>query len=414
MGASVVCEFRCQKLFMNTPDLIAFTTRTVTAHRMRAGLTALGIAIGVAAVVLLTSIGAGIHKFVLEQFNQFGTNLISIQPGKTQTMGGSLGMLGNVRPLSIDDAVALERAPHVVFSNPMMQGSAEIEHSERKRRATVYAVGAHFHEEFRLPVEQGTFLPEDDPRTPRALVVLGHKMYRELFGASNALGETIRVSGQRFRIIGVMKEKGTTLGMDLDDTVYIPAAKGLELFNRVGLLEIEVSYREGAPEREVEDGIKRILHARHGEEDITITNQQQMLDTLGSVLSVLTFAVGALGSISLLVGGVGIFTIMTIGVRERTPEVGLLLALGAVKQQILKMFLMEAMVLSAIGGVAGLVFGLSIVATIDIAVPSLPVSYSPFFILLSEFVAVAIGLLAGILPAIRAAQLEPVEALRTE
>jgi putative ABC transport system permease protein len=399
---------------MNTADLISFTTRTVRAQRMRAGLTALGIAIGVSAVVLLTSIGAGIHKFVLEEFTQFGTNLISINPGKAQTVGMSLGVLGNVRPLSIDDAVALERAPYALVSNPTMQGSAEVEHGERKRRATVYAVGPHFSEAFRLPVAQGTFLPPDDPRTPRALAVLGYKMYRELFGSSNALGETIRVSGQRYRVVGVMKEKGTTLGMDLDDTVYIPAAKGLELFNREGLVEIEVSYREGAPVKEVQDGIRRILRARHGEEDVTITSQQQMLDTLGSVLSVLTFAVGALGSISLLVGGVGIFTIMTIGVRERTPEVGLLLALGAVKQQVLKMFLVEAMILSAIGGFAGLVFGLGIVATIDIAVPTLPVSYSPFFILLSECVAIAIGLLAGILPAIRAARLEPVEALRTE
>jgi putative ABC transport system permease protein len=132
------------------------------------------------------------------------------------------------------------------------------------------------------------------------------------------------------------------------------------------------------------------------------------------VLSVLTFAVGALGSISLLVGGVGIFTIMTIGVRERTAEIGLLLALGAVKSQLLKMFLLEAIVLSALGGVAGLATGLAIVGAIDIALPSLPVSYSPFFILLSEGVAVLIGLLAGILPAIRAAQLEPVEALRAE
>jgi len=399
---------------MNTPDLIAFTIRTVRAHRMRAGLTALGIAIGVAAVVLLTSIGAGIHKFVLDEFTQFGTNLISINPGKAQTVGMSLGVLGNVRPLSIDDAVALERVPYALVSNPMMQGSAEIEHGARKRRATVYAVGPHFSEAFRLPVAQGRFLPGDDPRTPRALAVLGFKMYRELFGTSNALGETIRVSGQRYRVVGVMKEKGTTLGMDLDDTVYIPAAKGLELFNRDSLIEIEVSYREGSPAKEVEAAIKAVLLARHGVEDVTITSQQQMLDTLGSVLSVLTFAVGALGSISLLVGGVGIFTIMTIGVHERTAEIGLLLAIGAVKNQVLQMFLVEAMVLSAIGGVAGLVFGLGIVAVLDIAVPALPVSYSPFFILLSECVAVVIGLLAGILPAMRAASLEPVDALRTE
>ena len=399
---------------MNTADLISFTTRTVTSHRLRAGLTALGIAIGVTAVVLLTSIGAGIHQFVLSEFSQFGTNIIAINPGKTQTMGMSLGALANVRPLSLDDAVALSRAAHADAANPVVQGNAEIEHQDRKRRTTVYCVGPDFARAFRFSVAQGTFLPPDDIRSPRSLAVLGEKVYRELFGAANALGDTIRISQQRFRIVGVMRAKGSMLGVDLDDAVYIPAAKGLELFNRDGLLEIDVSYREGAPPKEVEESIKRILIARHGEEDFTVTSQKQMLDTLGSVLNVLTFAVGALGSISLLVGGVGIFTIMTIGVRERTSEIGLLLALGAVKRQILQLFLGEAMILSAIGGVAGLIVGLGIVATIDVAVPALPVSYSPFFILLSEIVAITIGLLAGILPAIRAANLEPVEALRAE
>ena len=399
---------------MLSADLISFTLRTVRSHRMRAGLTALGIAIGVTAVVLLTSIGAGIHQFVLTEFSQFGTNIIAINPGRAQTMGASLGVFGNVRPLTIDDAVALSRAAHVVAINPGVSGNAEVEYGERKRRSLVASVGSQFSEAFRFPVAQGTFLPDDDPRSPRALAVLGYTMYRELFGNRNALGETIRVSGMRMRVVGVMQSKGSMLGMDLDDTVFIPAAKGLELFNRVGLMEINVSYREGAPVREVEESIKRILIARHGEEDFTVTSQQQMLESLGSVLNVLTFAVGALGSISLLVGGVGIFTIMTIGVRERTSEVGLLLALGAVKSQVLRLFLLEAAVLASLGGLAGLLAGLGVVAAIDIAVPALPVSYSPLFILLSEFVAVSIGLLAGILPAMRAAQLEPVEALRAE
>ncbi len=399
---------------MITSDLIKFTTHTVRSHRLRAGLTALGIAIGVTAVVLLTSIGAGIHKFVLAEFTQFGTNIVAINPGRAQTMGASLGIFGNVRPLSIEDAVALERAAHVIAVNPSTSGNGEVEYADRKRRSMVFAVGSAFSDAFHFEVAQGTFLPADDPRSPRAHVVLGHKMYRELFGNSNALGQTVRVSGMRFRVVGVMQSKGSMLGMDLDDSVFIPAGKGLELFNRSGLMEINVAYREDAPVKEVEESVKRILIARHGEEDFTVTSQQQMLDTLGSVLDVLTFAVGALGSISLLVGGVGIFTIMTIGVRERTAEIGLLLALGAVKSQLLKLFLVEAIVLSALGGVAGLVVGLGIVATIDIAVPALPVSYSPLFIVLAELVAVAIGLLAGILPAIRAASLEPVEALRTE
>lgn len=399
---------------MRTADLFRLTASSVVAHRLRAGLTALGIAIGVTAVVLLTSIGEGVHRFVLSEFTQFGTNIISVTPGKTQTLGGALGAINSVRPLTVDDVEALGRAPYVLAADPAVQGNAEVEYAGRKRRTTVYGVGPKFAEAFRFAVAQGTFLPEDDPRAPRALAVLGARMYSELFGDGNAVGQTIRIGGQRFRIVGVMEPKGTTLGFDLDDTVYIPATSGLSMFNRTSLFEAHVFYTEDAPVQEVVDSIRRILTARHREEDFTITTQSQMLDSLGSVLSVLTFAVAALGSISLLVGGVGIFTIMIIGVRERTAEIGLLRALGAEKRQILALFLMEAMFLSAVGGVLGLVTGLAIAGLLDFAVPSLPVSYAPGFIVLAEVLAVVIGLLAGILPAAHAARLEPVNALRAE
>jgi putative ABC transport system permease protein len=399
---------------MRWADLVRLTFGSVRSHRLRAVLTALGIAIGVTAVVLLTSIGEGIHRFVLEQFTQFGTNIISVSPGRVETFGGSIGSLGNVRPLTVDDAQALGRAPYATASVPVVQGNAEVEALGRKRRTTVFGVGAQFADAFRYQIGAGTFLPADDPRAPRNLAVLGSKVQQELFGAGNSLGELIRVGGQRYRVVGVMKSKGSTLGFDLDDTVYVPAASGLELFNRDSLFEIDVIYEEDAPVKEVSAGIKSILMARHGDEDFTVTAQQQMIDTLGSVLSVLTFAVLALGSISLLVGAVGIFTIMTIGVRERTAEIGLLRALGAGRQQILRVFLVEAVVLSAIGGLAGLVVGLAIVGVLDLAAPALPVSYSPPFILLSEALAVAIGLIAGLLPAVRAAKLEPIEALRAE
>jgi len=399
---------------MRFADLVRLTTGSVRAHRLRAALTALGIGIGVTAVVLLTSIGEGVHRFVVSEFTQFGTNIISVTPGKTQTMGGSIGSLGNVRPLTVDDAEALGRAPYVISTNAMVQGNAEVEALGRKRRTTVYGVGSTFAEAFRFEVAQGEFLPADDPRAPRSLAVLGSKMNDELFRGENALGKTIRVGGQRYRVAGVMQPKGTTLGFDLDDTVYIPTARSLELFDRDSVFEIQLRHASGVPVQEVVDGVRRILIARHGDEDFTITTQQQMLDTLGSVLSVLTFAVGALGSISLLVGGVGIFTIMTIGVSERTAEIGLLRALGAQKNQVLRVFLSEAVVLSALGGVARLLAGLGIAAALDIAVPALPVSYSPMFIVAAESLALAVGLIAGILPAIRAAGLEPVEALRTD
>lgn len=399
---------------MRFPDLIHLTTSSVRSQRLRATLTVLGIGIGVAAVVLLTSIGEGIHRFVLSEFTQFGTNIVSVTPGKTQTFGGSVGALGNVRPLTIEDAEALGRTSNVLSHNAMMQGNAEVEALGRKRRTTIYGVGPSFAEAFRFEVAQGEFLPPDDSAAPRSLAVLGSRMTAELFRGANPLGQAIRVGGQRYRVVGVMRSKGTTLGLDLDDTVFIPTASALELYDRDSVFEIQLRYASGANLAEVVAGIKRILIARHGDADFTVTTQQQMLDTLGSVLSVLTFAVGALGSISLLVGGVGIFTIMTIGVRERTQEIGLLRALGARKNQVLGVFLSEAIVLSAIGGIAGLMVGLGVAAALDLGVPALPVSYSPTFIVMSEALAVAIGLVAGILPAMRAADMEPVEALREE
>jgi len=211
-----------------------------------------------------------------------------------------------------------------------------------------------------------------------------------------------------------MAPKGQFLGFDLDDTVFIPTAKAQELFNREGLMEIDVLYKPGAGVDEVVASIKRVLMARHGHEDFTITTQQQMLDVLGKVLNVLTVAVSALGGISLLVGGVGILTIMTIAVRERTSEIGLLRALGAHRSQLLLLFLGEAAVLSGLGGIAGLGLGIGSAYLLKALLPALPVYVSAGYVILAEGVAIVIGLLSGILPAIRAANLNPIEALRYE
>ena len=202
--------------------------------------------------------------------------------------------------------------------------------------------------------------------------------------------------------------------MCIRDRVYIPIARSLELFNREGLVEIDVMYDEGTDVDQVVRGIKRILMARHGREDFTITTQQQMLDVLGSILDVLTFAVGAIGGISLLVGAIGIITIMTISVNERTSEIGLIRALGARHTQILSLFLGEAIVLSAIGGIVGLVLGVGIGQLLSLTIPALPVHTPWTFVVLAESIAIFIGLAAGVMPAQRAARLDPVEALRAE
>ena len=399
---------------MSPADFVRFTLGSLASHRLRTALTALGIAVGIAAVILLTSIGQGLHRFVVAEFTQFGTNIIAITPGKIQTHGASLGAVNTVRPLAIEDAIALERAPYVLVTNPLIQGNAELNHSGRTRRITLYGVGHQFLEVFRMKVASGAFLPDDDPRAARAFAVLGSRAARELFGAANPLGARVRIGGERYRVIGVMESKGQVLGFDLDDTVFIPVARAMEMFNRESLMEIELTYEPTAPLAEVERGIRRILAARHGAEDFTVTPQQKMLEVFGTVLDAITFAVAAIGAISLLVGGVGILTILTIGVAERTSEIGLLRAIGATRRSILALFLGEAVVLAAIGGAAGLALGWGIALALKLVFPALPVHTPWLYAVLAEAVGIAVGLAAGVLPAHRASRLDPIEALRGE
>jgi putative ABC transport system permease protein len=399
---------------MKVADFVRLTSGAVVAHRMRSFLTALGIAVGIASVVLLTSIGEGVHRFVLHEFTQFGTNILGVAPGKTTTAGISGAVISNVRPLSMDDAAALERIPGVLAVVPVVQGNGEVEVREKGRRVMILGTGPDVPEVWRMRVALGRFLPRDDPRAARAFAVLGSKVRDELFGTGSPLGEVLRIAGERYRIIGVMEEKGQFLGFDLDDTVYIPTYKALAMFNRESLMEIDLLYGEEADADVVSDHASDILSQRHGSEDFTITTQEEMLDTLSSILNILTLAVAAVGGISLVVGAVGILTIMTIAVNERTNEIGLLRAIGARRGQVLALFLGEAVVLSAIGGLVGLIAGVGGAWLLGVAIPGLPVHTPWFYVVLAEGMAALIGLVAGVAPARIAARLEPVEALRTE
>jgi len=399
---------------MKLRDFTQLSFSSIVAHRLRSGLTVLGIAVGIGAVVLLTSIGEGVHRYILAEFTQFGTTIIGINPGKATTLGSPIGFLGSPRPLSIDDAEALKRVPYTKAVVAATQGNAEVKVGNRTRRTTVFGMGPDFPVAFSMEVQIGEFLPADDPRSPRAFAVLGSKLRTELFGSSNPLGQYIRIGGNRYRIVGAMESKGQILGMDFDDTVYIPPARALELFNREGLMEIDLIYQEGRDVDEVVAAIKRVLTGRHGREDYTITTQQQMMDVMGNILNVLTFAVGALGGISLVVGGIGILTIMTIAVTERQSEIGLLRAIGAERDQVLTIFLAEAVVLAGIGGVAGLLLGIAGAHLLTVAVPGLPIHTPWIYVVLAECLAIVIGLIAGVAPARNAAMLDPVEALRTE
>ncbi len=397
-------------------ELLGLALRTLLAERLRSLLSILGIAIGVGSVVLLTSIGEGTRRYVLGQFSQFGTNLLSIHPGKSQTSGlpGIFG--GTTQPLTIDDAEALLRIPGVTNVVPIAFGSARIEGGSdgRARSVPIYGVTPAIQEVWKFRVRQGSFWHSTDPRRGASECVLGQKLARELFGTDSPLGQFVRAGGVRFRVVGLMEAKGSMLGLDIDDVAYVPVATGLRLFNLAELQELHVAYANAALADRVEADVRRVLAARHGDEDFTVTSQKAMLEVFGNVMDVITLSVGAIAGISLLVGAIGILTMMWIAVGERRHEIGLVRACGASRGQVRLLFLAEASGLGLVGGVAGLVGGLTLCALLRAALPGLPVHTPLIFAGAALAVALVTGLASGVLPAHRAALLDPIEALRVE
>lgn len=404
---------------MRTSDLVRLTFGSIVAHRLRSFLTMLGIVIGIASVILLTSIGEGTRQYILAEFAQFGSNLLQVQTGRSRTTGTAGVFGGTTNPLTLEDALALERVPGVEHVLPVVVGTGEVRASsrvgERSRDVYVYGVTDAAPALWKFGVRQGRFLPGGDPRQGGAVAVLGPKLKRELFGEQSALGEYVHIGGQRFIVIGVMEPKGFLLGFDIDDVAHIPIARAMPIFNRRDLMEINVVFSSMASSDAVEAGIRRILKERHrGEEDFTVTTQTEMLDTLNDILKVINYAVGGIAAISLLVGSIGILTMMWIAVNERTREIGLAKALGATERQILVIFLAEAALLSTVGGVLGLLVSSAISFSLHLFVPGLPLSTPLPFILLALGVSFAVGVASGVLPARRAALLDPVEALAAE
>jgi putative ABC transport system permease protein len=395
-------------------DLLRLAMGALRAHRLRSFLSMLGIAIGVAAVILLTSIGEGTRVYMVSQFTQFGTNILAVNPGKAKTLGipGVLG--GTTRKLTIDDAEALFRISGIETVVPVTMGLARVEAGERGRSVTVLGATPDLPTLWRFGARQGSFWPKGDPRRGAPLAVLGPKLARELFGERSPLGEFVRVAGGRFRVIGVMQPKGQMMGFDIDDIAYVPVASAMDLFNQDELFEIDLIYANVRETARVEAEVKRVLTQRHGDEDFTVTSQEAMLDVFGKVMDVVTMAVGAIASISLLVGATGILTMMWIAVGERTSEIGLVRALGASRGQVQALFLAEAAALATLGGVAGIVIGLGLGGALRVLVPGLPVETPLRFVLAGLAVSMLTGLVSGVAPARRAALLDPIEALRAE
>jgi putative ABC transport system permease protein len=396
-------------------ELIRMSLRAIVAHRMRSLLSMIGIGIGITSVILLTSIGEGTRLYLVSQFTQFGTNLLAVNPGKAETIGvpGALG--GTTRKLTIDDAEALARIPGVEKVVPMAFGTGRVEARGRGRSVFVYGVTPDVPEVWQWAVRIGSFWPSGDPRRGISQAVLGPKLKHELFGSANALGEFVRIGGTRFRVVGIMEPKGQFLGFDLDDSAYIPIANAMRIFNMDELVEIDLTFTHARLLDSVEREVRRVLTDRHGgREDFSVTSQAAMLDVFDNIMNIVTMAVGAIGGVSLLVGAIGILTMMWIAVGERRSEIGLIRSIGATRGQVQLVFLVEAATLATLGGLLGVGVGIGLCELIRIVIPGLPVHTPPEFVALAVSVSLAVGLLAGVTPARRAAHLDPIEALRTE
>jgi putative ABC transport system permease protein len=338
---------------------------------------------------------------------------MSISPGKIETTGMPGALAGTTDKLTIGDAKALERVSGVEAVVPVSMGTTLVEHGKLSRSVFTYGVTAEVPAVWKFTVRQGRFLPEGDPRRRAPLTVIGPTLKRELFGTKNALGKHVRIAGQRFLVIGVMAPKGRFLGIDLDDAAYVPVASAQEIFGRDDLIRIDVLFRPGVDVHGLEEDLAGVMARRHGgEEDFTITTQTEMLSILDNILGVVSLLVGGIAGISLLVGAIGILTVMWISVNERTSEIGLAKALGASPRQILVSFLLEAALLATAGGAAGAALGLGLARALTWVFPGLPVKTAPEYVLAAILVSGAVGVLSGVMPARRAAGLDPVIALR--
>jgi len=402
---------------MNFLETFRVAFEAILSNKVRSALTMLGVIIGVLAVILLVSIGEGAKVYITKELSGLGTNLLVIQPGKTTTSGGfHPPSAGTVRKLTYDDSLALRRRAWLLSDAvPIVIGSGRVKFQNRGRDTTVIGTTAEFERVRNLFVDIGSFVKQEDVDSKLKVVVLGRTVKDELFGQENPLGKVVSLADARYRVVGVMRKKGMSLGWDVDDVVFIPVTSGQELFDTDAVFEIITSTPRVEDTQRAIAQIKDILIRRHAhKEDFTIVTQGAMLETMNTILNVLTAVLGGIAGISLLVGGIGIMNIMLVSVRERTREIGVRKAVGARNRDIMAQFIVEAMVLSGVGGVIGIILGVGIALLIPVFVDVLPTSVSLWAILMAFFFAMAVGIFFGVYPARKAALQDPIEALRYE
>ncbi|SEN40444.1 putative ABC transport system permease protein [Nitrosospira multiformis] len=399
---------------MKLRDTLSLSIRTVASYRTRSLLIILAMSLGVAAVVVLTALGDGARGYVVRQFSSVGTNLIIVLPGRAETSGGFPGAaLGQTpRDLTLEDARSLVHLPQIRRYAPLNVGVAELASAGRLREVTVLGSTADILPIRHMNLAQGSFLAREKGSERSAQIVLGAQLAQEFFPQNSPIGQRVRLGDRRFLVSGVLAPQGETMGFNTDEIVIIPIDYAQALFNTSSLFRILVETRSRSDLLPAKEAIRNILKQRHdGEEDITVITHDAVLATFDRILRALTLGVAGIAAISLAVAGILVMNVMLVSVSQRTSEVGLLKALGAPSSEIHRLFLAEALWLSLAGGIAGFALGQFGSLLIRLAYPQLP-AWPPLWANIAGVgVAFVTGLLASLLPAARAARLDPVRAL---
>lgn len=399
---------------MKLTDIVQFAAASLRGSRARTLLMILAMSIGVASVVILTALGEGARRYVVNQFSSLGTNLVIVFPGRTDTAGIGPGMLlGQIpRELTLDDAQALLRSRAVKRIAPLTIGTTQISQDALNREVIVLGSTSELLPVRHMSLTMGQFLPAGNVHTGESVCVLGTKIKRELFGKKTAVGAWVRLGDRRFRVIGVMAPQGESMGFNSDEIVIVPVAAAHMLFNTSGLFRIQIEAKSRDTIQQAKTDAEQILKLRHnGERDVTVITQDAVLATFDRILRALTLAVGGIAAISLSVAGILIMNVMLISVSQRVKEIGLLKALGAPSAKIRKLFFTEAILLSGIGSLTGLILGEAGVLVIARMYPSLPVAAPWWAVLAAITTSLVTGILFSVWPARRAARLDPVTAL---
>lgn len=383
-------------------------------YPLRTAMMLLATAIGVAAVLVLTSLGEAARRYVAEEFRSLGTHLLVVLPGKTETTGMGPGLMAGEAPrdITLEDARALLRSRAVEKVAPIVIGAATVSFEGLERDITIMGTTASLLEVRQWKLGQGKFLRNDDWDRASPECVLGDVVRRELFGNRPAVGRWLRVGERRCRVVGVLEKQGMSVMVNVDELVIVPVASAQQLLNVPGLFRVLVQATSRQTVLAAKRDVTEILKMRHrGQEDVTVITQDSVLATFDGIFRALTAALAGIASISLLVAGVLIMNIMLVAVSQRTREIGLLKALGANRRQVTRLFLTEAIILALLGAVAGTVIGYAAVWFMKGLYPDLDFTPPPWAVAGAFAIAVICGMLFGILPARRAARLDPIAAL---